>query len=106
MREESLTDEQYLRDFIQSIIDQGGADELSEKERAQLYNDLSRNVKEDIGAAICEELSDADVDTFHGLIRDNADAQKLHEFLLARIPELDALTERVLGNFRAYYGVE
>ncbi len=83
----------------QNILEELGLENLPEDKKEELLSVMTESVLKRITISVLEQLSDEDKKEFDKL-RDQADAEKINQFLREKIENYDAMIEKIIKEFK------
>lgn len=83
-----------------TIIDELGLAELPEDKKEQLIIKMTEVVLKRIFVETMGKLSESDQDAYEKLIDENAEPEKLEEFLKGKISDYDGMVAKIIDDFK------
>lgn len=90
----------FIRQYIEQVLDINGFDGLSEDTRAEYVPQFVAEAERRIGLAMLPKLNETSATELARLIQDpNVSAEVLQNFWKSNVPNFDELLETTLRNF-------
>lgn len=89
----------FLRQFIEQMLDELGLGDLNEKEKNQYLPQLTRQLQERIGIVLLPKLSDSDLERFSRLTDKTASRDEWQLFWTTALPNFAEEMKAILTDF-------
>lgn len=94
-----------MEDYVQKLLtDQGVSADVDPEVRQELANELTARINDFLNRRLLDAMSDSAVKEFEALMdSEQLDANKVHEFVAANVPNVQEVTNQALFDFRLLY---
>ena len=98
-----LTSAQYLDDFCQQLLTDGGMDDVSAEVKAQMLTDLRARLQDRLFGTVVMNLKDPEITEFRQLTDSGATPEELEKFIDSHLPNAADVFAQAMQTFRNDY---